>query len=579
MGAPFSPVLCMNQIHSLSTPLDILTASGHVGYQWDLRADKIVWFGAWQSLFGQSRPTPPSNAIELSTVLLPNDHHLIFSDAVPSYDREYRFRSPDGSLVWVQEHGTTDFENGRPVRQQGIMRPIEASSQHSGATYTSPDRDPLTGRPNRSCMVAIIERILSGSRDLRNQTGYLVVGIDRLAFVNEAMGTKAGDLLVGAVADRLNQLCPTRALVGRVGGDMFGIILPGLEAERESLAKLILASFHNHALSAGETSLHLSVCVGSLSLAKTESDAATVLIHAEQALLEARNMGRSQHALYVESEHRGEKNRAILEIGERVKKALKSDNLRLAFQPVVNAQSGEIEFYEVLARLFDENGNLMTAADFIPVVEQLGLAPDFDRHVLDLSIKELSLCDSLRLAVNISGLTAALPDWPCYVQGKLESRPDVARRLIIEITENAAVLDIAKIKCLVDSLRLMGSQVALDDFGAGSTSIRHLRDLSLAIMKIDRDLLCNILTSPEQQHLVRMLTSMAHGLGLRTVAEGIESEDVAEWLRNENVDMLQGYHLGRPSLERPWLSVAGKTEDALSSACALAHEGGTSACL
>ncbi len=564
----------MSSNDSLLSPIDLLAASGHVGYQWDLKDDRLVWLGDWTKLFGAQRQAPPLNAREMAALVLPSDHHLVFTDTSPLFDREYRFRGEDGSLVWVHEHGTTDFENGQAVRQQGILRAIESSSQQSGSSYTSPDRDPLTGRPNRSCMKALIEKILKGPRDSRHQTAYLAVGIDKLSFVNDAIGTKAGDLLICAVADRLNELAPTRALVGRVAGDVFGILLPSMAKEGESLAKLILASFHNHALYAGETTLHLSVCVGSLALSQLEGDASDAMIRAEQALWEARSLGRSHHVAYTASESRSEQNRVVLELGEKVKQALKSSTLRIAFQPVVNAQDGRIEFYEVLARLFDDEGGLIPAGDFIPVVEQLGLAPDFDRHVLDLSIEELASCETLKLAVNISGLTAALPDWPSYVQSKLEHRPDIARRLIIEITENAAVLDIAKIKCLVDSLRRMGSVVALDDFGAGSTSIRHLRDLSLAIMKIDRDLLTNILTSPEQQHLVRMLTGMAHGLGLRTVAEGIETEDVAVWLRQEKVDMLQGYHLGRPSLDRPWLKTA--PEGSPESASIL--EGGSSAC-
>lgn len=534
------------------SPIDLITASGHIGYQWNLQSDTIVWFGSWQSLFGSEQKEPPSNAEELSAYVLASDHHLVFNDASPVFDKEYRFRRPDGSLVWVHEHGLVTFENGRPILQQALLRPIHASSQQTGSTYTSPDRDPLTGRPNRDCIRAVIDKILKGPREARYKSAYLVVGIDNLSFVNEAIGTKTADLLLCAVADRLNELCPTRALVGRVAGDIFGILLPDMAKEKETLTQKILNSFNDHALITTETSLHLSVCIGSLTFSETESDAAEVMIHAEQALQEAGASGNGKHVAYIESERRGRRNRAILEIGERIKYALKKDGLHLAFQPVVHAQTGQIEFYEVLSRLFDKDGNLMPAADFIPVVEQMGLAPEFDRHVLNLSIKELGACDTLHLAVNISGLTAALPDWPCYVESKLNARPDIARRLIIEITENAAVLDIAKIRCLVDSLHRMGSSVALDDFGAGSTSIRHLRDLSLAIMKIDRDLLTNILISPEQQHLVRMLTSMAHGLGLRVVAEGIETEDVAEWLRSEDVDMLQGYHLGRPSLDRPW---------------------------
>lgn len=536
------------------TPADIVAASGHVGYSWDLEEDRIVWLGAWRDVLGCGSETPPSNASELAHIILPNDHHLVFGDTPPSFDREYRIKTPDGSLVTVHEHGTTVFEKGRAVRQQGMLRRIEAESFIQSGGYSSPDRDPLTGRPNRSCILALIEKIQKSPPEVRNQSAYMVVGIDKLAFVNEAMGTKAGDLLICAVADRLNELCPTRAIVGRVGGDAFGILLPGLARETNQLADRILQTFHDQPIMAGLSSLHLTVYIGSIGFVQEKTDdPASILIFAEQALAEARTNPAIRHMVYQKSEDRSEHNRVVLEIGERVKYALKNNTLRIAFQPVVDAKTGDVRFYEVLSRLFAEDGRCIPPGDFIPVVEMLGIAPDFDRHVLDMAINELELCSTLRLAVNISGLTAALPDWPIYVQTKLSSRPDIAQRLIIEITENAAVLDIAKIKCLVDSLRQMGSQVALDDFGAGSTSIRHLRDLSLAIMKIDRELLTNILTSPEQQHLVRMLTGMAHGLGLSAVAEGIETEDVAEWLRREGIDMLQGFHLGRPSLERPWL--------------------------
>jgi len=165
--------------------------------------------------------------------------------------------------------------------------------------------------------------------------------------------------------------------------------------------------------------------------------------------------------------------------------------------------------------------------EFIPVVEQMGLSPELDRYILDLAIEELETSPSLSLAINISGLTAALPDWPGHIQDRLAGRPHVAKRLIVEITETAAVQDIEKIKILVQTLRHVGCQVSLDDFGAGSTSIRHLRELEFAIMKIDRDLLINVTTSEEQQHLVRTLIAMAHGLGMKSVAEGIENEDTA----------------------------------------------------
>lgn len=533
-------------------PLDILSASGHVGYQWDLTTDRLVWFGPWQVLFGYDLATPPGNALEFSRSVLPNDHHLIFNDTPPVFDREYRLRHENDSLVWVHEHGTTDFQHGQAVRQQGLIRLIDKANEENTFRSLSPDRDPLTGRPNRTCMQALIDKILRHPRETRKNSAYLVVGIDKLAFVNEAMGTKAADQLICAVADRLNEICPTRAIVSRVGGDVFGILMPGMTNEMETLANRLLASFHDHALSTRETSLHLSVCIGCVPFAETEGDAADLMIHAEQALHEAHDLGRGQKVIYRDSERRAKQHRDILSICEKVKTALKNHTVHLAFQPVVDAQTHQVVFYEALARLFHQDGSLIPAGDFIPVVEQMGLAPEFDRHILDLAIKEMEAAPDLRLAVNISGLTAAQTSWPDYIRVKLADRPDVARRMIIEITETAAVLDVAKMKRLVTSLREVGSEVALDDFGAGSTSIRHLRDLDFAIMKIDRDLIINLTSSAEQQHLVRMLIAMGHGLGLRIVAEGIEDGDVAAWLQQENVDLLQGYYLGYPSLDRPW---------------------------
>jgi diguanylate cyclase (GGDEF)-like protein len=542
----------MNETTSPSMMADILAASGHVGYSWDILSDRIVWCGAWAMLVGENEIEPPRNAAEFSSLVLTNDHHLIFNGSEAFYERTYRLLTKDGALITVQERGTTDFENGVAVRQQGILRRAPQIDPAKAPHFTSPDRDPLTGRPSRSCLIALTDKIVKGAGEIRRTSAYMIVSVDKLAFMNEAMGTQTADRFLCAIADRLSELCPTRCIVGRASSDAFGILMPGLAQEVEPLATRILASFHGTAVTTGPYSLHVPVSIGSLAFNNRHFDGQTSMILAEQALRDARDAGGNRHVAYEESPDRGEQNRMILDIGERVKDALKNDKIRLAFQPVVDAKTEKTVFYEVLSRLYGQDGKIVSAALFIPIVEQLGLAPDFDRYVLNKSIKELEESPDLHLAVNVSGLTAALPDWPCYVQCRLASRPDIAGRLIIEITENAAVLDIAKIKCLVDSLRQMGSQVALDDFGAGATSIRHLRDLSLAIMKIDSDLLTNILESPEQQHLVRMLNSMAHGLGLRTVAEGIESKDVAQWLKNENVDMLQGFYHGRPSFERPW---------------------------
>jgi EAL domain-containing protein (putative c-di-GMP-specific phosphodiesterase class I) len=141
----------------------------------------------------------------------------------------------------------------------------------------------------------------------------------------------------------------------------------------------------------------------------------------------------------------------------------------------------------------------------------------------------------------------------------LGQRTHVAQRLIVEITETAAIVDVSETRRFIDSLIELGGRIALDDFGAGFTSIRHLRSLSLSIMKIDKDLLHNLTTNAEQQHVVHMLIELARGLGLKTVAEGIENEEMAAWFRREKVDMMQGYYFGKPALDRPWLAAKAET--------------------
>lgn len=542
----------MNKTPLLSS-IDILSASGHVGYQWDLTADALVWFGPWQTLFGSSCANPPANASELGAHVFPSDQHLLFSDTDPVFDREYRLRGSNGLPIWIHEHGTTDFENGKAVRQQGLFNIVDHKVDDKDHGLSS-DRDSLTGRPNRTCMKDIIEKILQHPREDRKNTAYIAVGLDNLAIVNEGLGTSAGDELLCAFANRLNELCPPRSIICRSSGDSFGILLPGLAKEVEALSQKIMNSFHDHALIIENEPMHISVCIGCLQFDARHNDKATdLMIHTEQALNEARDQGHGNIVTYDGSERRGQKHRAIIGILERVRQALRDNTVRLAFQPIVDANTEETLLYESLARIFYSNGTPIPAGEFIPIVEQMGMAPEFDKHILRLAIKELELAPDLKLTVNISGLSAALPSWPSFVQDLLSNRPDISKRLIIEITETAAVLDIAKMKNLIGSLRAMGSEVALDDFGAGATSIRHLRELDFAVMKIDCELIFGVIDNTEQQHLVRVLISMAQGLGLRTIAEGIENEETAIWLRNEGIDLLQGYYHGRPSFDRPWL--------------------------
>ena len=241
-----------------------------------------------------------------------------------------------------------------------------------------------------------------------------------------------------------------------------------------------------------------------------------------------------------------------MELGEEVTVALKEDRLVFAYQPVVDAVSHEVRYYECLLRMLAPDGTVISAGAFVPVVEQLGLMRALDRHTLDLVVRDLENYSDVTLAFNISGVTAADRGWLRAIVTHLKDRRDLANRMIVEITETAALLDIDDTARFVSVLRDLGCEVSIDDFGAGYTTFRHLKALTVDVVKIDGSFVHDLAHSTENQLFIRNLLSLARSFNLVTVAECVETNEEAAILSSEGVNMLQGYFFGRPELSPVW---------------------------
>jgi EAL domain-containing protein (putative c-di-GMP-specific phosphodiesterase class I) len=198
----------------------------------------------------------------------------------------------------------------------------------------------------------------------------------------------------------------------------------------------------------------------------------------------------------------------------------------------------------------DEQGKIMAAASFVTTLEELGLIGMIDRYVLEKTFQELAADPEVRLGLNVSGLTVCDRSWLQSLTSLLRHRADLAPRLVVEITETAALGDLAQSAHFVDKLREAGCRVALDDFGAGHTSLRHLRSLPIQIVKIDGSLIRQVTSRSHHRVFLRHLLCLAEACGLITVAESVESAKEAELLRTEGVARLQGHFIGRPTIER-----------------------------
>jgi EAL domain-containing protein (putative c-di-GMP-specific phosphodiesterase class I) len=239
-----------------------------------------------------------------------------------------------------------------------------------------------------------------------------------------------------------------------------------------------------------------------------------------------------------------------------VQTALRQNRLLFAFQPIVCAATGETDYFECLLRMRDVRGSIIAGGEFITPIEQLGLIGFIDEYVLELTVRELLRYPGLRLGLNISGLTACIGPWLESLVSILQCRPDVANRLVVEITETAALSDLEESARFVDTLRRAGCRVALDDFGVGHNSWRRLETLSVDTVKIDGSFVRNLADSHEKRVLLRDLLGPISDLGCITVAEGVESAADEAAARAEGFGYLQGYHLGPPSIERAWLGQA-----------------------
>jgi len=243
-----------------------------------------------------------------------------------------------------------------------------------------------------------------------------------------------------------------------------------------------------------------------------------------------------------------------------VRAALRQDRLVFAFQPVVCAATGKVDYFECLLRMRDEAGRIAAGCEFITIIEEVGLIGLIDGYVLQKAVDELAIDPHVRLGFNVSGLTTADRSWLRSSISLLRNRPELARRLVVEITETAALCNLEEAARFVETLRHTGCRVALDDFGAGHTSLRHLQILAVDTVKIDGSLIRNFAISDENRSYLRRLVGLAKDFGLNTVAECVESAEEAATLRKEGIGYLQGYHFGRPTIQRSWLpsSAAGE---------------------
>ncbi|HAT35965.1 MAG TPA: hypothetical protein DCS82_09630 [Rhodospirillaceae bacterium] len=538
--------------------LAALKGAGDVAYCWDLVKDSIEWAGDAVGLFGASEGilstgdgfTDRLHAEDMKTRRSALSHHIADGE---SFDCEYRIRAKKGDFKWIHECGQVErSDSGEPVRLTGTLREITARKRREVLLEQRASYDELTGHFNKSRLRDALEHAIAYSDRYDIGGAFLVVGIDKMAMINEAYGHDDADTVIVGASQRLEDTLRSTDVIGRIGGDRFGIVLGNIdEAGLATAAEKILDCFRSDPIDSAAGPIQISVTVGGILFPGLIQTAHDIMACAENAMQEGKTQGRNCFLPYQMSEEQRSRQREFMALGESVVKALREKRVVFAYQPVVECQTGAVSYYETLIRMLDDSGEVVPAYAFVPIIERLGLIRQMDRRTLDMAISDLTADSEIELALNISSLTATDRTWLRALVGYVKNKPELARRLMIEITETAALQDFEDSARFVAAVRNLGCQVALDDFGSGYTSFRHLKSMTVDVVKIDGSFVKKLAENPDNQLFIKTLLNLADGFGLKTVAECVETAEDAQILKEQGVSYLQGWYYGKPAIGRP----------------------------
>ncbi len=541
-----------------------IEAAGDAAYEWDLAADTMAWLGRPENVFGPRADFPPSGQVYQSRLYaedLPQRLKALsahFVDRI-AYDLDYRIRGDGGALIWVHDRGRADFApDGKPVRLTGTLRAITARKEKEARLEHLANFDPLTGHFNAARLREALDHAIEYAARYKAPGAFLLIGVDNLSAINDAFGWSTADALLVGLGQRLERSLRASDTIGRAGGDRFGLVLAHCpESEIGLAADRLLTAVRGAPIETPDGPLHITCSAGAVLFLEQGPSGVEAMARAESALHEAKRAGRNRYAIFSASPAQRELHQRLVAISSDVQAALKDERLVFAFQPIVDANTHVVEHYECLIRLQRMDGTIAPAGSFVPVVEQTGLMRLLDRRVLEMALNELARWPDVKLAINISGLTAGDPSWLRALSGTLKTRPDLARRLTVEITETVAIQDIDETAKFVAQVRDLGCKVALDDFGAGYTSFRNLKAIAVDSVKIDGSFVRGVADNVDNQLFIRTLLGLADGFGLETVAECVENVTEAQHLARRGVKLLQGNLFGMPMIERPWLAELG----------------------
>jgi diguanylate cyclase (GGDEF)-like protein/PAS domain S-box-containing protein len=468
----------------------------------------------------------------------------------------------------VSRHGSVrDFEvhlkdvNGRefwlllsaqPMRYAGAVCLLVALANIDDRKRMQDDmhrkamHDPLTGLPNRAMFLESLDHAMHKSRRRSSRFSVLFIDLDRFKEVNDTMGHHAGDTLLQVVATRLNSAVRQSDLVARLGGDEFVVLIEEHDGPEEVMivAQKILEMLQKP-VPIDWREAEVSGSIGVASFPEDGAEVETLVKNADAAMYQAKERGRNNFQFYSAEMNRLSQRRVEQE--KRVRAALQRDEFFLEYQPEVDLATCKVTAVEALLRWRDPTEGVVLPPDFMPLAEETGTAAAIGAWVLDRALLDLKGWGrNVKLSVNVSARQLQQGDLAEEIARALQVHGIAPQRLRLEITEPTLMQDAESTHRAIRALKALGVEIAIDNFGTGYSSLGLLRGLPVQVVKIDRSLVSSCTIKRECAAIVQAATAMSKAMGIRVVAEGVETGEQRSAMQAFGCDAIQGYLVSRP---------------------------------
>lgn len=536
--------------------LDRVQEIGGVGvFEVDLRTGERYWSRELRRQFGVSedRPLPTTAGMDMEHIH-PDDRDTVKK----AYDRaveqrtgcrvDHRVIQPGGNVIWLQLQADLDFdEDGHPVRAIGTTVDITDRKMAEQQLGYLAHYDPLTGLANRAHAISRLQNTIRTARRSNNYPALIFLDLDHFKTVNDSLGHDIGDQLLVEVGRRLKEATRDKDCVARMGGDEFIIVITEGNSPQgaENVARRVL-SVLEQPVKVGGRDIFVTCSIGLAYCPPEGIDVEALLSRADMAMYQAKRSGRNRFCVYEDEMLHETVTRMELEADLRG--ALEHEHFFLAYQPIFNIESRELSGVEALIR-WRHDGNVRVPSEFISIAED----SDLIQMIGDWALREAcrqavawNMHEQLPMSVNVSRRQLIDPQFVARVLCIVEETGMNPRALQIEVTETALVMDVEKTHQSLASLRSAGIRIAIDDFGTGYNSLANLRYSVIDALKIDRSFIADISTSPSDMAIAGAVVSAGRSLGVRVVAEGVETQEHYDALLRLGCDEAQGFWFSKP---------------------------------